>query len=230
MSLAELLQALRDLSVSIQPDQRPGMSPPIDLTALVPTTVFQSNPTNGRECRPPSDRRSAPPWACFNPTRPTAGNVAQVFDRQRRRRAVSIQPDQRPGMSRRSCCRRCPRGRRFNPTRPTAGNVARGSSARPAPSACFNPTRPTAGNVAVSSAPSRLAQSRFNPTRPTAGNVARRGRGPRPAQPVSIQPDQRPGMSRVEHRSAVQHRPVSIQPDQRPGMSPGGSLIMMLAP
>ena len=157
--------------------------------------------------------------AGFNPTRPSARNIAKAFNRMAAQIAVSIQPDPRPGISRPSLVgltaaiefqsnptlgqeyRLGPadhrlRFRRFNPTRPSARNIARVGACSLHAGGSFNPTRPSARNIARVRPGGAVCVRRFNPTRPSARNIARWYRGARPSRCcVSIQPDPRPGIS-----------------------------------
>ena len=134
-------------TVSIQPAPRPGISP---------LTI--------RCCRVET--------ASFNPTRPSARNIA--------------------GKARRTA----PRPRRFNPTRPSARNIAGLRFRGKGDASGFNPTRPSARNIACNHTHNPwLTDVSIQPD-PRPGisrGVLDHGHG---AGAVSIQPDPRPGISR----------------------------------
>ena len=158
--------------------------------------------------------------AGFNPTRPSARNIAKAFNRMAAQIAVSIQPDPRPGISRPSLVG-LTAAIEFQ-SNPTLGQEYRlGPADHRLRFRRFNPTRPSARNIARVGACSLHAGGSFNPTRPSARNIAQmthsaccRYCG------VSIQPDPRPGISRIHVKRRHPEKIVSIQPDPRPGISP----------
>ena len=83
--------------VSIQPDPRPGISHSL-ACQKVGDPPFQSNPTLGQEYRKLLKIIGAF-TVSFNPTRPSARNIARCQSRVAGMTPVSIQPDPRPGIS-----------------------------------------------------------------------------------------------------------------------------------
>ena len=180
---------------------------------------FQSNPTLGQEYRPDDAQRVLSVLRCFNPTRPSARNIADT------------------------CKAPAPGKDCFNPTRPSARNIAR---VRPGGAVCvrrFNPTRPSARNIAPLMRLHPSASKTFQ-SNPTLGQEYRhavasnaRGIGPFQSNPTLGQEYRcKPRVGLRPHKSFNPTRPsarniaplpgsrcfwplVSIQPDPRPGIS-----------
>ena len=134
--------------VSIQPDPRPGISryPVLLLTST--SNPFQSNPTLGQEYRPAARATCPYPCPCFNPTRPSARNIAALAEPAAARMAS------------------------FNPTRPSARNIAQTFGPYDSPAKLFqsNPTLGQEYRAVVTTL--IIVQPGFNPTRPSARNIA----------------------------------------------------------
>ena len=109
--------------VSIQPDPRPGIS------RVLRVVITMSTP-------------------CFNPTRPSARNIAALAEPAAARMAS------------------------FNPTRPSARNIAQTFGPYDSPAKLFqsNPTLGQEYRAVVTTL--IIVQPGFNPTRPSARNIA----------------------------------------------------------